>query len=339
MADNTNILAGVGAIVNLQNVKSGVNVDELAKSLINDGLIQDAANIQSEEDPASKFNAELAHAAKKLGIEFDDVEKPKKDRTSYGTRISAAGTTAISTSSYFPDHNTEHDSVEEESSLESSEECVADSYRPESGGYTSSIVGGSNDFKSYTQEQIRRKHIENVIGGSTFKPANDTANSFLSQQREEETKADMLGEISLLLADLEEEGANLKGIREVSHDSSLSEVRSTLMALRYRSDSTRCASTAGDILMLVVKGVEKIFNGKREIMGYYPNMEGFPNTVAPKIRRLKPSMGRALHDAMEENRMGPMSRLAMEIFPSAIMYGISRSQQIGEPGLFRDGDI
>ena len=74
MAENTNILAGVGAIVNPQNVKTGVNVDELAKSLINDGLISDTRALQSEEDPAEKFNAELAHAAKKLGIEFEDIE-------------------------------------------------------------------------------------------------------------------------------------------------------------------------------------------------------------------------------------------------------------------------
>ena len=376
MAENTNILAGVGAIVNPQNVKTGVNVDELAKSLINDGLISDTRALQSEEDPAEKFNAELAHAAKKLGIEFEDIEPSsrgtstkKKPSISFraGTDSSSAlsrgreddyggGREASSSSDDDADgedgeEDFHHSRDENAENRENSTDQVS-IYRSPSGGYQSSISRGrdsSGDFHKYTQEQIRRKHIENVIGssaggfGARAGGFGDGAgesyhNDYFSREREAEAKADALGEISLLLSDLEEEGANLKGIRDVDSNSSLADVRSTLMALRYRSDSMRCASTAGEVLMLAAKAVEKFFNGEREMMGYRPNMSGWSNTVAPKIRRLKPSMGRVMHDVMEERGVGPISRLAMEILPSAVMYGVTRSQQIGEPGLFRDGD-
>lgn len=70
MAGEVHILKGFDAIVNQDNVKPGVDLKALERQMISGGIVTQAAK---ERDPSDKLNDALNRAAKKLGINFDDV--------------------------------------------------------------------------------------------------------------------------------------------------------------------------------------------------------------------------------------------------------------------------
>jgi hypothetical protein len=63
------ILKGFEAIVNQDNVRPGVDLKALERQMISGGMVVAA----KERDPSEKLNDALSQAAKKLGINFDDV--------------------------------------------------------------------------------------------------------------------------------------------------------------------------------------------------------------------------------------------------------------------------
>ena len=354
MSNNSHILVGVGSIVNPQNVKQNMNVDDIAKELMKNGLIGTTATM-SEEDPAEKFNTELAMVSRKLGIDLDDKKPPKDSARAYSAPpgISFGGTaggTAAGTIGGMLGEAAESESndSERESNSSGSDDSPASAPNPirfqasmSDSRYENALPAG--EFKEYTREQVRRRHIENVVHhgqsvGGALHQDNPPDYSF-ARVKEEQNKINMLGEIDILMEDLAEEGVDLSKIPQVGPDSSTPEIANVLRSLRYKESRARGGDLAEQMIMLMAKGAEKFCNGERSIAGYRPNLKGWSHTVAPKIRRLRNPAGELVHKVIEDSEMGPVGRLLLEIVPSAILYSATQSQQIREEGIYRDSDM
>jgi hypothetical protein len=328
MSNNSHVLVGIKSIINPQNVKQNMDIDDIAKELMKGGLIVDTMTV-SEGDPAEKFNAELAMVSRKLGIDLNDKGSAAPEAPPSALRRPAV--TPIYTAS--PE-------AEEASSRSSSEESGDDCAEVPLASATASATyeppPSTGGFREFTREQIRRKHIENVITSSV--PDTPMDYSF-AKVKEDQQKTNMLGEIDMLLEDLAEEGVDLSKIPAVGPDSSISMVQNVLRTLKYKEGRARGGDLAEQILMLLAKGAEKLCNGERELAGYRPNLKGWSHTVAPKIRRLRNPAGEIVHGVIENSGMGPLGQLLIEIVPSAVLYSATQSSQIGEAGIFRDSDM
>ena len=72
MSDETLGLKGLSRLLNTQNIKPDIDLDNIEKNISSSNF-----NIQSDE-PTEKFDSELNQYAEKLGISFGDLnEKPK----------------------------------------------------------------------------------------------------------------------------------------------------------------------------------------------------------------------------------------------------------------------
>jgi hypothetical protein len=67
------ILGGIGSIMNLDNIKPGVNLKELEKSMISGGMWQAAPS----HDPHDMLSDDLRAVAKRLDISFDGISTKK----------------------------------------------------------------------------------------------------------------------------------------------------------------------------------------------------------------------------------------------------------------------
>jgi hypothetical protein len=90
MSGEVHILTGFDAIVNQDNVRPGVDLKALERQMISGGIVTQGAR---ERDPSEKLNEALSQAAKKLGINFDDVSgkrtKPQGS-SSVGSSVGAS---------------------------------------------------------------------------------------------------------------------------------------------------------------------------------------------------------------------------------------------------------
>lgn len=81
MSGEVHILTGFDAIVNQDNVRPGVDLKALERQMISGGIVTQGTK---ERDPSEKLNEALSQAAKKLGINFDDVSG-KRTTTTHST--------------------------------------------------------------------------------------------------------------------------------------------------------------------------------------------------------------------------------------------------------------
>jgi hypothetical protein len=347
MSNNSRVLYGVGSIINHQNTRPNMNVDEIARKLIDDGIIGVTATV-SEEDPTDKFNAELNLISRKLGIELSDKK----------CEGSAPTSTPVLATAFRPrTPNLSYNATEAEpemgpednanSSSRSSDSSDSDIGAPPAIRNNNAITNYSSrpnppqssrsgNFKEYTCEQIRRRHIENVISEYPNKTSEDY--SFV-HVKEEQKKTTLLGEIDALLDDLHEEGVDLSRIPKVNMDSSMVDINNVLESLKYKAGRARGSDMAEYLIMLLAKGAEYLCNGKRDIAGFKPDLTGWSHTIAPKVRRLRNPAGEIVHKAIEESGLGPVGQIMLEIVPSAILYSTTQNSQIKDEGVFRDADM
>ena len=91
-------------------------------------------------------------------------------------------------------------------------------------------------------------------------------------------------------------------------------------------------SFANDFILSGVYGLETVFNGKRQFGPYKPDLTDWHNTVKVKLRGMRFETSTIVSEIMEEYKIGPIWRIALELIPSAILHSRMRSMQ-------RDDDL
>lgn len=359
MSGEAHILTGFDAIVNQDNVRPGVDLKTLERQMISGGIV---ANTAREKDPADKLNDALNQAAKKLGINFDDVagnkhpvappprvQSPYARGGSTGGNISPTGggssnsgsgssmsgmSTPGPTSGGNSPYRAEAYVHEDEQDENSGDDSDHGDYQPENTTpdvfARTPTVGGS--LMTRTLEQERRSHIDSVVG-----PVGNGADFSLEKEKREDLKCSMLAEIDSLITSLSMEEVNLERIPSVNMKSSYEEIETTLKILRHKNDQTRCCTFAEEAMMFAAYALEDLFDGKQVWFGRWsPDLTGYHNQMNVKLRRVRYDTGQIVGSIMEEYNIGPGVRIALEVVPNMFLYSKMRKQQHSQPGLSAD---
>ncbi len=366
MSGDIHVLHGIGHILNTDNVKPDIDLEELERKMINGGLIQKV------QDPQDKFNDEMKNTARKLGINFNEFSRPQKaPSTISNTSFTPRYKPPPQPEEEDPPENSESEDSEDREEPEDTEESPR---RPPSppprlssananysgSNYNSnnaSLTGGSasysepvqvsdfrfgsgysdraDDLRSRTLEQERRSHINSV----NAEMGAITSFSF-EREKKEDMKCQMLEEIDSLIFSLQEEDADLSRIPKVDRNSTFEEVEMVLKMLRHKNDRSRYCSFAEEFLMFGAYGLEELFNGERTWFGRYkPDLRGYHTQVNIKLRRMRHDTSTVVGEIMKGYDIGAGARILLELVPNMILYSKMRAQQHNEPGLHSEEEM
>lgn len=365
MASDVHIISGMDAIINPDNIKSGIDLKDLEHKMISGGIIQ-----QRSRDPADKFNDELKDAAKRLGISFDQytrkesktvqsklpsvsIDSPKR---TLSPKKSLELHSLYSPNSQHSPHspNSQHspqkspkrsppptpsdseDNSEQDNDNDDNDRAYTD--QEDRNQSTPSTFARSPskygmDLTSRTQEQERRSHIDSIMGDSSV-------GFSLEKEKREDLKSSMLAEIDSLISILSDEDIDLSRIPKVTQNSSYEEVEAVLRMLRHKNDHTRYCTFAEEFMLFGAYAMEELFDGKRTWFGrYQPDLTGWHNHVNVKLKRMRHDTGQLVSNVMQDYNIGSGMRILLELVPSVILYSRMRKSQHQQPGLFIDDDM
>jgi hypothetical protein len=192
--------------------------------------------------------------------------------------------------------------------------------------------GGSGRRHRDTEEQVRRRHINEVLTGIQ----GETQTTFsLDKDRLDDMKASKLEQIGQLRMNLEEEGLDCSGLRTLTSESSIDEIDSVLNQLRLRNDRSRYASLGEEVIIGAAEGLATVFNGQRTIplLGIRPNYKGYATTVAVKLHRMRFETSQVVGELIKKHQVGPVSRMFLELLPSLFLYPRNNQARGAEEGL------
>lgn len=357
MSGEAHILKGFEAIVNQDNVRPGVDLKALERQMISGGIVSQAPR---ERDPSEKLNDALSQAAKKLGIDFDDISGKRaaaKVATPPRPAMKVASPVRSDSSGNFrsestpggnfrlerpeskqyvnqygnqhgneqedePDNDDPHDSESDHGDYNEAAET------PPSTFARAQPPRAGDSLLTRTLEQERRTHIDSVVGSG------GNQDFSLEKEKREDLKCSMLAEIDSLITSLSMEEVNLERIPKVDMRSSFEDVETTLKILRHKNDQTRCCTFAEEGLMFAAYALEDLFDGKQVWFGRWsPDLTGYHNQMNVKLRRVRYDTGQIVGAIMEDYNIGPGFRIGLEIIPNMFLYSKMRKQQHSQPGL------
>lgn len=188
------------------------------------------------------------------------------------------------------------------------------SSRPAAMASTSTRSRGNDDY------------LDDVM--RTYSGENSDVN--FEREHEEDMKAILLEDIDELRAELATDGVDLSRIPIVNQDSPMNLVKSVHQILRKKYDRKRCNTLGNEVILAGAQGLGYLFDGKRRIGPYAPCLEGWHNTVRPKLRRMRYETSTIVSGIMQEYNIGPIGRLLLELVPSAFLYSNMRKEQSGK---------
>lgn len=135
-------------------------------------------------------------------------------------------------------------------------------------------VKHSKKTTAMTEEQVKREHIENVIGNIR----SETRNTFSTDmERNQDMKASKLEQIASIKMTLNEEGIDTSMIALPTIQSSMEEVDSTLNLLLMKNNRYRYSSLAEEVISAGAEVLESVFDGTRNVpvFNISPDYTGF----------------------------------------------------------------
>jgi len=332
---DADLLRGINDVINLQNVRSGVDYDEIAKQIIQESELDLNSDAQSD-DPDDMIKREMNKIANELGIDTDNIRTatPRQQTPSAG-KSPGFNTTAFTPSRL---RNVEKfnspvlSPYDEAPEAGNSVDDFLDDYpSPVAQRHDSSIP---RDIEARTIDERRHEQVVNVKD-----KLGDKRYISLDEIDREDQKTCMLDKIDSLRQTLVDEGENLENIQFVDKSSDYKLVENVLRLLELKYDRIRYTSFADEGILLMASVVEDIFDGQRKILGRTPNMKGWSKEVQVKTRRMRLETGNIVGGFMRNMNFGPVLRILLELVPNGIMYCRRKSQNNAKPKIQDDKDI
>jgi hypothetical protein len=158
----------------------------------------------------------------------------------------------------------------------------------------------------------------------------------VEREHEEETKTMILEDIDELLQELEDDDVDTSNIPQVDQDSPLADVKNVQKILRMKYDRRRYTTFGTEFILAGVHGLEYLFDGKRKWGPYQPDLTNWHNTVRTKLRRMRYETSMIVSDVMHQYNVGPITRVMLELVPSAFLHSRMRKDQHGKSGYTPD---
>lgn len=365
----SDILRGMHQLVNPQNVKDGVDYEEIERMYLGGERKE-----EKENNPTEAFRDELKALANKLELSFDTPAATNRKNQTPVFRPSPRPAPQVSFDFSTPARNTPRRTpayntpIREEQSEEDAAPRVDSSWsarsprsdedkvwsarspRVDSSWPTETPQHSSYDdyetprnkepteLEKRTNEQIRHDQIKGVMDEMG---AQNTTIFTLEQTRRQDEKLTMLDEIASLKMSLEEDEAKgIENIPRVDNKSSYEDVESVLKSYRLINDRMRYCSLADEFILWGAQGMEELFNGKRTWFGRYnPDLSGWSKQVSVKLRRMRHETSQLVGGIMHDYNIGPGMRIILELIPNMFMYARTKKQNYGKPNLMSDSEI
>jgi ribosomal protein L21E len=158
----------------------------------------------------------------------------------------------------------------------------------------------------------------------------------VEREHEEETKTMILEDIDELLQELDDDDVDVSNIPQVDQDSPLGDVKNVQKILRMKYDRRRYTTFGTEFILAGVHGLEYLFDGKRKWGPYQPDLTNWHNTVRTKLRRMRYETSMIVSDVMHQYNVGPITRVLLELGPSAFLHSRMRKDQHGKSGYTPD---
>lgn len=356
MPKDVQILRGFSNLTNLDNVKPGMNIEDIENQLINGGLVE------RTKDPQDKFNDELRDLANQFGISFGDTQK-QPSGTSLGPSLGPSLKQSPSAPAMRNDFSTNRDHTSDSACFSKREFSTDRNFRPQSSPVSAYTDVGSDDIDddnaddditddtqqitsesfarselgTITKEQERRSHINSVM-----RDISPSSSFNFEDEKREDLKCQMLEEIDSLIYALQDAEVDLSRIPKVGLDNSYDEIEKVLKILRHKSDRSRYCSLAEEFLIWGAYGMEELFDGKRVWLGkYQPCLTGWNVQVQTKLRRMRCDTSQLVSEVMHDYNIGPGLRVLLELIPNMFVFSSEKKKNMTRSGsnLYSDADM
>jgi len=349
-----NIIKGLSSIVNTENIKNGLDLREIEKNMINNGLMSTPTI-----DPQDKLNKELQNIAEKIGIPFNDEKTlsvnlniPKFSTNQNNMfEINKSGNISNSFQQTPVQYNSPKDnhsnvdsanfsplSINSNATTPIFEKNTTSIYEknatPIFEKNTTSIYEKnqySSNLTNKTNEEIRKQHIHSIINEDN--KISQQLVDILEHEKKEDEKNAMLADIDSLTTALEDDNVDLTRIPKVCRESSYDDVKSVYRILYHKYDHSRYRNLAEEGILFIAYTLEELFDGKKLWFGRSPDLTGWHNNVNMKMRRMRHDMGSVVSNVMKDYNVGPTFRILAELVPNAVVYSQRRKQNYGQSSL------
>lgn len=329
MSNDTQILRGFSNITNLENVKQGMNIEDIENQLINGGLVS------KTKDPQDKFNEELKDLANQFGITFGETTPKKKP-------VEVSAPPPALTQTYEKEYS-EYDGSSSSNNSNNSNNNNYDYDDPEpedssplpSPTLSTRTFSRDVDLSDVTEEQERKSHIKSVM--REIAPSH---NFSFEKEKKEDEKCVMLEEIDSLLYSLTDAEVDLSRIPKVNFSSSHEEIEMVLKILRHKSDRARYCNLAEEFIIWGAYGMEELFDGKKVWLNrYQPCLTGWHTHVQTKLRRMRHDTSQIVSDVMHDYNIGPGMRVLLELVPNMFVYSNEKKKNHGQNSLYSNEEL
>jgi hypothetical protein len=340
--DDPTVLTGLAKIVNKRKVNTKLNLDAIERDLISGGGLK--------PHPVKDVDMELNELLRDIRTQpFERERVMIKQSAPTSVQVSKPVPTASNKIQNFiqaaepaPDI-IEADSDDE---LEPEEFEPIDSaplpapipmplMRPPMS--TPSYLPPTPPMQPYTVAAPRPIAMPQPIAGNYAQEAlqvyaneHDVEESIMEQERQEDEKEKMLADIDDLRDELASDGISISRIPEVNIDSPYELVKKIRTQLKRKYDRSRCEDLGQGLVLAAARMVEMAFDGEKSYFGFRPDMTGWNRTVRSKMRRMRYEQSQIVSNALEYYNVGPISRMGLELVPSAFLYSLSRREQHGK---------
>lgn len=307
---DTNILRGFSALANRDQIAHGLDLDEIERALVEE------TPVPQSQDQLMRANRLIRELSSEYGVQVDDVigDAAAHNTPRQSPYPSAFRSTPPRTPTVLNNMSDDDDTPQPSYGGRFAPTGVSQSYSGSSGnGGGSSSTGESRQNNTMYDAEIRA--------------------------RMEDEKAGMLADIGEIRATLEATGTPLDAVGHVDSNSTYEEIAGTLLVLQKKVDRERGSTLAQEMICLFASAAEEIFDGHNQWLGYSPNLSGLQNATRVKLRRVRHETGQIVNSVLQQNSIGPVTRLLMELFPTVILTARKNNQHHNQPSMFDDASM
>jgi len=360
--DATNI-TGMSKLLNKKNTDEGLNIEMIERDMIGKAGVKLTRNI----NPDKEYMETMRELADISGIPIADMNMGKNTSESY------TGSSYDSDEFDSDEYESGEDSEEYTEDDENDEQFIEKLKRRETTDSRNMLKApkidlddrgrhGHNVFNKTTvaDPSRHRSHQPQYQPQTSYPPQNAYSQQNFQQggpgnqfdqvlqgyggpeiinadkENEEENKTFMLEDIDELMAELQDDDVDLSRIPKVNQDSPLDDVSQVQKILRMKYDRRRYTTFGTEFILAGVHGLEYLFDGKRKWGPYQPDLTNWHNTVRTKLRRMRYETSMIVADAMSTWNVGALTRIMIELVPSAFLHSRMRSEQHGKAGYSPD---
>jgi hypothetical protein len=185
---------------------------------------------------------------------------------------------------------------------------------------TSSVHSSVSSIKSFNRHV---SSIDKAISIYDDKPIKETED-FDEYQQYYDSCIDMY-------AELKDQKIDVSHIPDFTKKKlSIKEIKSINRTLYKKYSRVRSQAFGAELIVQCAQGLETVFDGKRSLMGFTPNLTGLGVAIRPRLRRMRPEIAQITSELTEYFNIGQKTQLALELLTATIVHANTNTGTVKE---------